>query len=114
MGTVCSDERKKAYAEDLEQKKEITKDFVGKKYEAAKPGLRQAQLDAQMYGQRAFVVARDKYEEGKLRVQGFSAPKYDDRSDTGFLTKFEWRLPLGRIGILEYERRLKKLITPHQ
>jgi hypothetical protein len=66
-----------------------------------------------MYGGRAMVVARDKYEETKLRVQGFSAPKYDDRSDTGFITKFEWRLPLAKIGILEFERRLKKLISPY-
>ena len=75
--------------------------------------MRQAQLDAGMYGNRAFVVARDKYEETKLRVQGFTAPKYDDRSNTGFITQFEWRLPLCRIGILDYERRLKKLVSPH-
>jgi hypothetical protein len=93
--------------------KDATKDYMSQKYTDARPGLRQAQLDAQMYGGWVAVVARDRYEETRLRVQGFSAPKYDDRSDTGFLTQFEWRLPFGKIGILEYERRLKKLITPY-
>ena len=66
-----------------------------------------------MYGSRAYVVAREKFEEAKLRAYGFSAPKYDDRSDMGFVTRFEWRLPFGKISLLEYERRLKKLVSPH-
>ena len=40
MGTVCSDERKKQYAEDYETSKNATKDYMGRKYEEARPGLR--------------------------------------------------------------------------
>jgi hypothetical protein len=34
---------------------------------------------------------------------------YEDTSDTGFITEFEYQLPLIKVDIDEFERRLKKL-----
>ena len=52
------------------------------------------------------------YDFTKLKAQGFSAPNAMDTSPTAFITKFESNLPLGKMSLLEYERRLKKLIEP--
>ena len=45
-------------------------------------------------------------------MNGFSVPAIDDKSETGCITSFEQKLPLARISLLEFERRLKKLVDP--
>ena len=56
--------------------------------------------------------ARVIYDSAKLKANGFTAPNPIDNSPTQMITKFESSLPLGKISLLEYERRLKKLIDP--
>ena len=43
-------------------------------------------------------------------MKGYTVEKVEDKSETGFITDFEFTLPLKKIDIDEYERRLKKLV----
>lgn len=52
------------------------------------------------------------YDAAKLKVKGYSAPNVVDNSSTGMITQFEKRLPVGKVDIDEFERRLKTLIDP--
>jgi hypothetical protein len=45
-------------------------------------------------------------------VKGYSPPNVDDKSETGMISNFEKKLPLGKVDIDEFERRLKKLVDP--
>ncbi len=56
--------------------------------------------------------ARAAFDNAKLKASGFAPPNPTDNSETGCITKFEATLPLGKISLLEFERRLKKLIDP--
>jgi len=47
-----------------------------------------------------------------LKSKGYKTEKYSDSTPTGFITDFEFNLPLKKIDIDEYERRLKKLVEP--
>ena len=51
-----------------------------------------------------------KAEEKRMTLKGYSVDKIEDTSATGFITEFEFYLPLKKIDIDDYERRLKKLI----
>ena len=72
---------------------------VARKYEAAKV----------KYGPEVERMKR-KAEEKHMTLKGYSVDKIEDNSLTGFITEFEFYLPLKKIDIDEYERRLKKLI----
>jgi hypothetical protein len=50
-------------------------------------------------------------ERARQRAGGFKLDKIEDASMTGFLTKLEYQLPLCDIDILEFERRLKKMVS---
>ena len=47
-----------------------------------------------------------------MKTKGYKTEKYVDNTPTGFITDFEFNLPLKKIDIDEYERRLKKLVEP--
>ena len=58
--------------------------------------------------------AKDQYDLAKLKALGFAPPVYEDKSELGYLTQFEQDVILpvfGRVSIIEFERRLKKLVT---
>jgi hypothetical protein len=57
--------------------------------------------------------ARKKYNETKLRVKGYTVVKVDDKSETGMITNIEYNLPLAKIDLDDFERRLKKLAEPN-
>ena len=46
-----------------------------------------------------------------MRAKGYTLPKIEDKSELNFLSDFERALPLSRIDLDDYERRLKKLGT---
>jgi len=48
----------------------------------------------------------------KMRAQGHSLETVKDESAVAFISAFESSLPLGSISLNEFERRLKKLVTP--
>lgn len=45
-------------------------------------------------------------------MKGYSPPNVDDKSETGMISNFEKKLPLGKVDTDEFERRLKKLVDP--
>jgi hypothetical protein len=55
---------------------------------------------------------KQKYEDARLKYKGYKAEKIFDSTETGFITDFEYTLPLKKIDIDEFERRLKKLVEP--
>jgi hypothetical protein len=46
-------------------------------------------------------------------VKGYRIEKIVDTSETGMITDFEYNLPLAKIDLDDYERRLKKLCEPN-
>ena len=44
-------------------------------------------------------------------AKGYKVPAVEDKSELNFLTEFESSLPLSRVDLDDYERRLKKLGT---
>jgi hypothetical protein len=55
---------------------------------------------------------KEKYADARVKYKGYKVEKISDTSETGFITDWEFNLPLGKIDIDDYERRLKKLIDP--
>ena len=47
-----------------------------------------------------------------MYANGWVIESVDDQSQVKFVTEFEKDLPLRNISLVEYERRLKKLVTP--
>lgn len=45
-------------------------------------------------------------------ANGWTNEAVTDDSDVAFITEFEKELPLRNISLTEFERRLKKLVTP--
>ena len=60
----------------------------------------------------AKAYTKDSLEVGKMRVQGFKVRKIEDTSQMACITDFQQSLPLSRMSLNEYERRLKKLLDP--
>ncbi len=56
--------------------------------------------------------ARQKYEEARLKYGKYKNENIDDSTPLSMITKFENALPLKKIDIDEFERRLKKLANP--
>jgi hypothetical protein len=54
-------------------------------------------------------LAKIKYDETKLRVKGYTLPKFDDKSELHMVTDFERKLPIAKMDLDDFERRLKKL-----
>ncbi len=55
---------------------------------------------------------KQKYEDARLKYKGYKVEKISDSGELGFITDFEFELPLKKVDIDEYERRLKKLVEP--
>jgi len=103
MGSVCGGERRERMT-SLKQKgvenMQLLQRKATAKYEEAKVRY-SSQLE----------TARIKYDQAKLRVHGYEVPRADDRSPVGCVTRWELHaLPLYKISIDDYERRLKKLV----
>ncbi len=65
-----------------------------------------------------FAMAQKMQEKAKmearvqlLRAKGYKVDKVKDNSVTAFISEYEYRLPLGKISIDDFERRVKKLAT---
>lgn len=56
--------------------------------------------------------AQLKYEETRLKYGKYKADAVSDDTPTNIITHFETTLPLRKIDIDEYERRLKKFASP--
>ena len=52
------------------------------------------------------------YDIARMYANGWVIESVTDNSDVKFITEFEKSLPLRNISLTEYERRLKKLVTP--
>jgi hypothetical protein len=52
------------------------------------------------------------YYKGLDRAKGYTNEYVEDESTIKFITEFEKTLPLKDISLVEFERRIKKLVTP--
>ena len=100
MGNACGCSRDKIdeHKERARQHFEKAKTFSKHKYAEAK----------EKYGPQL----KEKYEEAKMKMQSYRPEKIEDNSTTSMITRFEETIPLRRMTIDEYERRLKKLADP--
>ena len=57
-------------------------------------------------------IITEKYEESKMKLQQYRPEKIDDNSKTKAVTKFEETLPLKKMTVEEFERRIKKFGVP--
>lgn len=82
------------------------------KYNAASeyvgPKIAQAQRD---YAPQ-LDIASQQYDIARMYANGWTNESVTDTSSIKFITEFEKQLPLRNISLTEYERRLKKLVTP--
>lgn len=86
--------------------------YSSKKYKQCsdylQPKIDQARID---YAPQ-LLASKKKYESAKMLASGYSNESVSDSSNTSFITDFEWDLPLRHISLVEFERRLKKLVCP--
>ena len=54
-----------------------------------------------------------KYDIARMYSNGWINETVRDETQIKFITEFEMDLPLRNISLNEFERRLKKLVTPH-
>ncbi|CDW81305.1 UNKNOWN [Stylonychia lemnae] len=59
-------------------------------------------------------IIQEKYEESKMKIQQYRPEKIDDNSKTKSITKFEETLPLKKMTVEEFERRIKKFGVPKE
>lgn len=87
-------------------------DYTAQKYNDATdviaPRIAQAQID---YAPQ-LDNAKIQYDKARMFANGWTNESVTDDSDVAFITEFEKELPLRNISLTEFERRLKKLITP--
>lgn len=116
MGNACSEDRK-AQIENYKNKSlarlVIIRKVAKEKYEEQKPILQKKGLEAYKDSQ---IKAKDFYTISKLRAAGYAPPNpvEEDHSELQFLSKFEQDSIIrifGKLSLLEFERRLKKLIS---
>ena len=72
------------------------------------PRIAQAQAD---YGP-SLDRAKINYDIARMYANGWVNESVTDQSEMSFITLFEKELPLRNISLNEFERRLKKLVTP--
>ncbi len=102
--------------EDFEENAEIAKDKLKKAGEYTKDKYQKAKAKAGL----KYAEAKEKLgpkvnetvEVAKMKLQSLKPEKIEDNTQTVMITKFEETLPLRKITIDEFERRLKKLIDP--
>ncbi len=86
--------------------------FTSEKYNASKEYLGPKILAAQSdYGPQ-LDKAKINYDIARMYANGWVNESVVDNSQINFITEFEKDLPLRNISLTEYERRLKKLVTP--
>ena len=76
-------------------------EYLGPKWEQAKQDYA-PQIDN----------AKVNYDIARMYANGWIIESVVDETRTKFITEFEKSLPLRNISLTEYERRLKKLVTP--
>ena len=86
--------------------------YTQQQYQASKeylgPRLEQAQSD---YGPQ-LETAKINYDIARMYANGWVNEAVKDASQIKFITEFEKDLPLRNMSLNEFERRLKKLVTP--
>ena len=91
-----------------------TADYTKAKYNATKeymgPKIAQAQQD---YGPQLDKM-KINYDIARMYSNGWVNETVVDESELACITAFERDLPLRNISLLEFERRLKKMVTPAQ
>ena len=89
-----------------------TSSYCSEKYNASKeylgPKIAQAQED---YGP-SLDTMKINYDISRMYANGWINESVTDDTSIKFITEFEKDLPLRNISLTEYERRLKKLVTP--
>lgn len=101
MGNNCASAR---------EKYEVNKSKGAEMYQNAKKKT-QEKLDKAKENYSAYKEkAREKYDEAKLKYKGYGVQQINDTSETGVITKFEFELPLTRVSLDEFERRVKKFV----
>lgn len=100
MGNSCGCSREK-----LNETKDKAKDKLGKAKDFSKAKYFEAK---EKYGP----TLKEKYEEAKIKMQTYKPEKISDDSQTAMITKFEETLPLKKVTIQDFERRIKKFATP--
>ena len=86
--------------------------YIGEKYSAASEYLGPKMLQAQSdYGPQ-LDRAKINYDIARMYANGWVIETVNDQTQVKFVTEFEKDLPLRNISLVEYERRLKKLVTP--
>src|SRR5258708_5535892 len=105
----CSRDKIEEHKITVKEKYEKAKIYSKEKYNLAKVVVSEKVEDAKIKYAPQIEKAKIKYDEARMRVKGYTVDKIEDLSETGMVTEFELRLPLCKIDIDEYERRLKKL-----
>ena len=85
----------------MSDKYNATKEYLG-------PRILQAQAD---YGPQLDTM-KIKYDISRMYANGWINESVSDESQIKFITEFEKDLPLRNMSLTEFERRLKKLVTP--
>lgn len=96
--SCCSRDKQEEYKQYAKDKYTKAKEYSKVKYYEAK----------EKYGP----TLQEKYEEAKMKMQSFRPEKINDSSQTAMITKFEENIPLRKMTIDEFERRIKKLADP--
>lgn len=121
MGNECCsrermDEAKITIKEKYQKASEYSKvkyhkasEYSKDKYEKAKTTVKSKVEEAKITYAPQIKQAKMKYDEAKMRVKGYTLPKIQDASELNMITDFEHKLPLTKIDLDEFERRLKKL-----
>lgn len=87
---------------------EFSKEKYNQASETLGPHIQQAQKD---YAPQ-LDNAKMNYDIARMYANGWINESVSDTSKIAFITDFEKMLPLRNISLVEYERRLKKLVTP--
>ena len=113
MGASCSNRPEVVAARNTSAEwYNKTSAYVSDKYNATKeylgPKIQQAQSD---YGPQLDRM-KINYDISRMYANGWINESVTDDSQIKFITEFEKDLPLRNISLTEFERRLKKLVTP--
>ena len=117
MGNACTDERQRQFDEYKSKGKDqfkIIHTAAKAKYVEAQPHLNKAMEKGKEVGGKALQRGGEQYDLAKLRMLNFKPPFYVDDTELRDFTKFEFDKIIhvfGKMSVLEFERRLKKLIT---
>ena len=86
--------------------------YSKKQYSAASEYLGPKLAEAQKNYAPQLDQAKVNYDIARMYANGWINETVTDSSQIKFITEFEKMLPLRNISLTEYERRVKKLVTP--